>query len=152
MIEKLEESKGGKKGFRRERWAREDGKGYGYSCVLEGGEYFEKAGINTSRLVIKYNAKQIATAKERGKLDAYENLDPEDLSLYANGCSIVIHPRNPFQPTTHANYRYIEIFDNKTQQLVDYWFGGGCDLTPSYLDREDATAFHQSQKTVCDKY
>jgi coproporphyrinogen III oxidase len=46
-------------------------------------------------LVIKYNAKQIATAKERGKIDAYNDIDVDDLELYANGCSLVIHPKNP---------------------------------------------------------
>lgn len=60
MIQKLEDEGGKgeeKKKFRREKWAREDGKGYGVSCVLQDGDYFEKAGVNTSRLVIKYNAK-----------------------------------------------------------------------------------------------
>ena len=46
--------------------------------------------------MIKYNAKQIQTAKERGKIDNYKDLNEEDLELYANGCSLVIHPKNPF--------------------------------------------------------
>ena len=64
--------------------------------------------------------------------------------LYANGCSLVIHPRNPFQPTVHANFRYIEIFDRNSNEIVDYWFGGGADLTPIYLIEEDAIEFHQA--------
>ena len=100
--------------FIRDKWVREDGKGYGLSCVLQDGRHFQKAGINTSRLVIKYNPKQIATATERGNIERYKDMDPLDLELYANGCSVVIHPRNPHQPTTHANYRYIEVFNKRT--------------------------------------
>lgn len=63
--------------------------------------------------------------------------------LYANGVSLVIHPVNPFVPTVHANFRFMRVKEKETDQLVDEWFGGGCDLTPNYLFEEDAILFHK---------
>ncbi|KAJ6563540.1 Coproporphyrinogen III oxidase [Mycena sp. CBHHK59/15] len=70
--------------------------------------------------------------------------------------SLVIHPRNPNAPTVHANYRYFEITEAASSdsdaepKLLAWWFGGGCDLTPSYLFEEDAVHFHNTLKTTCD--
>jgi coproporphyrinogen III oxidase len=58
--------------------------------------------------------------------------------------SIVIHPKNPYAPTTHCNFRYFELFDKTTLQVEDYWFGGGVDLTPYYVFEEDCIIFHQA--------
>jgi coproporphyrinogen III oxidase len=58
---------------------------------------------------------------------------------------LVIHPLNPFVPTTHANWRYFELYDAE-QNVIDCWFGGGADLTPYYLFEEDAQHFHSTLK------
>jgi len=71
--------------------------------------------------------------------------------FFACGVSLVIHPWNPMAPTTHANYRYFEVMDPVSGETV-WWFGGGSDLTPSYLFEEDAIEFHQAQKEACDKH
>ena len=67
--------------------------------------------------------------------------------FFATGVSLVMHPKNPFIPTTHANYRYFEL-QNGNQEI--WWFGGGTDLTPYYLDDEDVRHFHHSLKSACD--
>ncbi|CAG8785362.1 14859_t:CDS:1, partial [Acaulospora morrowiae] len=62
-----------------------------------------------------------------------------------------MHPNNPHAPTIHMNYRYFEI-DNDDGTAKLWWFGGGSDLTPSYLYEEDAVHFHQTIKDACDKH
>jgi len=59
-----------------------------------------------------------------------------------NILSIVIHPFNPMAPTTHANFRYFELIDKSSNKVVEYWFGGGVDLTPYYVFDEDCRIFH----------
>lgn len=66
------------------------------------------------------------------------------------GISLVLHPYNPFVPTTHANYRYFECERENGEQL--WWFGGGADLTPYYLFEEDAVHFHRTFKSACDQH
>merc|ERR1712228_819404 len=70
----------------------------------------------------------------------------ERVPFFACGLSSVMHPRNPMAPTMHFNYRYFE-----TDGGV-WWFGGGSDLTPSYLFEEDVKHFHKTYKDVCDKH
>jgi coproporphyrinogen III oxidase len=84
----------------------------------------------------------------------YDPASNESLPFFAAGLSLVIHPRNPNAPTVHANYRYFEITENATEnaKLLAWWFGGGSDLTPSYLIEEDAIHFHQALKTACDAH
>lgn len=69
--------------------------------------------------------------------------------FFACGLSLIIHPKNPFAPTAHANIRLFTIGDETEPQC--WWFGGGTDLTPHYLFEEDAIHFHQTLKDVCDK-
>jgi len=64
---------------------------------------------------------------------------------------MVLHPINPMVPTTHANWRYFEMYD-KEGTIVDQWFGGGLDLTPYYIDEEDILHWHKVCKTACDKH
>jgi len=75
--------------------------------------------------------------------------------FFAAGISSVCHPHNPMAPTMHFNYRYFET-DAAAQGSAGapraWWFGGGTDLTPSYLFKEDVTHFHQTYKDVCDKH
>jgi hypothetical protein len=70
----------------------------------------------------------------------------ERIPFFACGLSSVMHPKNPFAPTMHFNYRYFE-----TDGGV-WWFGGGTDITPSYLDESDMKHFHGTYKEACDKH
>lgn len=117
--------------FREDRWERAGGGG-GRTRVLEGGVLFEKAGVNSSEVFGELEEAFAARLQGTGR------------SFYATGISLVLHPRNPFVPTVHANYRYIV-------QGGSAWFGGGADLTPYYLFDEDARHFHQTLKTACDQ-
>jgi coproporphyrinogen III oxidase len=125
------EGRGGAR-FREDRWERPGGGG-GRTRVLENGTVFEKAGVNTSAV--------------HGELsEAFAGRLPgEGRTFFATGISLVLHPRNPFVPTVHANFRYLE-------KGGKGWFGGGSDLTPYYLFDEDAQHFHRTLKAACDSY
>jgi len=126
--------------FRSDEWKRTDGKGDagggGLTRILSGGKVFEKAGVNFSA-VHGFMPKEFAT-----KLGVTQT---DDVPFFATGVSLVIHPYSPMVPTTHANWRYLELGDKA-------WFGGGSDLTPYYLFEEDAEHFHTTLKITCDKY
>lgn len=128
----------GKAKFREDLWDRPGGGG-GRTRVIENGDVFEKGGVNISRVF--------------GKLpETMQNyFGVEDADFFACGLSLVLHPRNPFVPTVHANWRYFEMYD-KDGNVADCWFGGGQDLTPYYLFDEDAGHFHQVCKSACDKH
>ncbi len=132
----IEEREDGK--FREDIWEREGGGG-GRTRVIQNGSVFEKAGVNFSEV---YGTLSPQAAKEMGG-----GHDSDDLTFFATGISLVMHPHNPFVPTVHANFRYFERGDGSS-----WWFGGGADLTPSYLFEEDAIHFHQTFKTACDKH
>jgi coproporphyrinogen III oxidase len=118
--------------FRNDAWQREGGGG-GHTRILEEGAVFEKAGVNRSTV--------------HGELSESfaRKLPGQGRQFFACGLSLVIHPRNPFVPTTHANFRYI-VHGEKA------WFGGGADLTPYYLFDEDAAHFHRALKAACDAH
>ncbi|KAI5928089.1 coproporphyrinogen III oxidase [Camillea tinctor] len=145
IVSALEEVDGKK--FRADEWTRPNGGG-GLSCVLQEGNVFEKAGVNIS--VVYGTLPKAAMEKMRANhktLDA----DVEQLDFYALGLSMVLHPSNPMAPTVHLNYRYFETMrPDGTSQA--WWFGGGSDLTPSYLFDEDAVHFHKTLKEACDKH
>lgn len=129
--------------FRIDRWERKEGGG-GISCVLQDGKVFEKAGVNVSVVHGTLPSAAVAQMRSRGK-----NLPKEgNLPFYALGVSCVIHPVNPFVPTIHFNYRYFEVNDGSGH--IAWWFGGGTDLTPYYLDESDAIHFHTTLKNACD--
>ncbi|KAG0131808.1 Coproporphyrinogen III oxidase [Tuber indicum] len=129
-------------------WERMSSGGGGISCVLQEGNVFEKAGVNIS--VVYGKLPRAAILKMRAD---HKKLDPtvESLDFFAAGLSMVLHPRNPMAPTVHLNYRYFETMaeDGSTQA---WWFGGGTDLTPSYLFDEDAIHFHKTIKEACEKH
>ena len=129
--------------YREDRWTREEGGG-GRSRVFSDGAVFEKAGVNVS--VVQGTLSPEAAAKMGGGHD----LDGDDLSFFATGLSLVLHPHNPMAPTVHANYRYFERGDGEREG--SWWFGGGSDLTPSYLFEEDAVHFHSVHKAACDRH
>lgn len=110
--------------------------GGGKTRIIENGNVFEKGGVNFSAV---YGACPNFLKQELGLL-MNENAD-----FYASGVSIVIHPQNPFIPIIHCNVRYIEAGNVN-------WFGGGIDLTPHYINKEEASGFHKKLKAVCDGY
>jgi coproporphyrinogen III oxidase len=132
----LEEADGSAS-FREDNWQRQGGGG-GRTRVLENGAVFEKAGVNFSA-VTGVLPEEFASRIGEGVTGA------EGLGFFATGVSLVLHPRNPYVPTVHANFRFLE----KGQAS---WFGGGADLTPYYPFREDVVHFHQTLKDACDRH
>lgn len=130
--------------FRVDRWTRKEGGG-GISCVLEDGVVFEKAGVNVSVVTGSLSPAAVQQMRARGK-----KMQQETVPFFAAGVSAVIHPRNPMVPTIHFNYRYFEVEneDGSTQ----WWFGGGTDLTPYYLNEDDVKHFHSTLKAACDNH
>lgn len=137
ITSKLEEIDGVAQ-FKEDLWTRSEGGG-GRTRVIENGAVIEKGGVNISEV-----HGPLAPAMQQ-----YFNVG--DVDFFACGLSLVIHPKNPYAPTVHANWRYFEMLD-KAGNLVDSWFGGGQDLTPYYLFEEDAQHFHQTCKMACDKH
>ena len=137
ITSKLEEIDGKAK-FHEDLWERPEGGG-GKTRVIEDGTVFEKGGVNISAV--------------HGELPQtmQKQFGTENCDFFACGLSLVLHPKNPYVPTVHANWRYFEMYD-KEGNIVDQWFGGGQDLTPYYLFEEDARHFHQVCKSVCDRH
>lgn len=128
----------GKAAFHEDEWQRKEGGG-GKTRVIQNGNVIEKGGVNISAVY----------GPLPQSMQSYFKVD--DVDFFACGLSLVIHPKNPFVPTVHANWRYFEMLD-KSGKMVDQWFGGGQDLTPYYLYDEDARHFHKICKKACDKH
>ena len=124
--------------WRIDKWHRTSGGG-GISCVMQEGKVFEKAGVNISVVHGMLPAKAVESMNSRGK-----EIVKSPAPFFACGISSVIHPRNPYVPTIHFNYRYFEVDDGTGKTLS--WFGGGTDLTPYYLSEADAVLFHRMLK------
>lgn len=133
------EAEDGEKQFIADKWQREQGGG-GQSCVLSNGAVFEQAGINFSH-VFGSGLPASATA-HRPELAGR--------SFQAMGVSLVIHPNNPYVPTSHANVRFF-IAEKPGEQPV-WWFGGGFDLTPYYAFEEDVIHWHKTARLACDPF
>lgn len=134
----LEEQDGGGQ-FIEESWLREEGGG-GRSRVLEQGVVIEKGGVNFSHVMgEKLPASATAVRPEL-----------EGRSFQAMGVSLVIHPRNPYVPTSHANVRMF-VAEKEGEEPV-WWFGGGFDLTPFYAFEEDVIFWHQTAKDACEPF
>lgn len=134
------EAEDGKARFMEDGWKREGGGGGGRTRVLTDGDVFEQAGINFSH-VAGDNLPTSATA-HRPELAGR--------SFEAMGVSLVIHPHNPYVPTSHANVRFF-IAEKEGENPI-WWFGGGFDLTPYYPFEEDAVHWHQTAKAACDPF
>lgn len=146
IVSALEEVDGTK--FRIDEWERPNGGGGGRTCVMQDGNVFEKAGVNISIVHGKLNKKAIEDMRQNHKNLAS---DADSLNFYVLGLSMVMHPKNPMAPTVHMNCRYFEtIKPDGTSKSA--WFGGGSDLTPTYLFEEDATHFHKTLKEACDEH
>ncbi|XP_054270684.1 oxygen-dependent coproporphyrinogen-III oxidase-like [Macrosteles quadrilineatus] len=141
----LEAQEDGEAKFLVDRWERPEGGG-GITCVLQDGRVLEKAGVNISVVSGTLPAAAVAQMRARGK----KFKEGEKLPFFAAGVSSVIHPRNPMIPTVHFNYRYFEV--QESDNTVQWWFGGGTDLTPYYLNEEDAKHFHGELKKACDRH
>ena len=129
----------GKEKFREDAWQRAEGGG-GRSRVLAEGGVFEQAGVNFSH-VFGTDLPASATA-HRPELAGR--------SFQALGVSLVIHPRNPYAPTSHANVRFF-IAEKPGAEPV-WWFGGGFDLTPYYGFEEDCVHWHKTAKAACEPF
>ena len=118
--------------FQEDKWERPGGGG-GRTRILQS-KVIEKGGVNFSAV--------------SGTLpDVIKNaLKLEQDNFFATGVSIVMHTSNPFVPIIHMNVRYFEIDENT------YWFGGGIDLTPHYVNEKEARFFHSQLKKNCDKH
>lgn len=139
--------------FKRDHWIRPEG-GEGSSCILSNGRVLEKGGVNIS---IVHGMLPPGAIKQM-RADHADMPEPtESLPFFAAGISLVLHPWNPHAPTVHLNYRYFEIDDptstaENPKPPLTSWFGGGTDLTPSYLYPEDAKHFHTTLQTACNKH
>lgn len=135
MLEKEE----GEAVFRTDNWSREEGGG-GRSRILEGGKVLEKAGVLFSHVnVTRMPASATAHRPELAGAKAQ-----------ALGVSLVIHPRNPYVPTSHANVRLF--FAEKEGMDPVWWFGGGFDLTPYYGFDDDCRHWHRTAQELCEPF
>ncbi|WP_415902427.1 oxygen-dependent coproporphyrinogen oxidase [Neptuniibacter sp. QD29_5] len=138
ICDALEQADGEGK-FYQDEWQREEGGG-GRTRVLDKGAIIEKGGVNFSH---------VFGDKLPGSATAHR---PElaGRSFQAMGVSLVIHPHNPYIPTSHANVRFF-IAEKEGEEPV-WWFGGGFDLTPYYGNDEDCKFWHQTAKEACDPF
>ena len=125
--------------FMEDAWDREEGGG-GRTRVLTNGKVFEQAGVNFSH--VYGNKLPPAATAQRPELAGRD--------FQAVGVSLVIHPNNPYVPTSHANVRFF-IAEKPGEDPV-WWFGGGFDLTPYYPFEEDVIHWHQVSKSACDPF
>ncbi|KAG2260427.1 hypothetical protein Bca52824_079721 [Brassica carinata] len=135
--------------FKEDVWSRPGGGG-GISRVLQDGNVFEKAGVNVS---VVYGVMP-PEAYRAAKGSASSDQKPGPVPFFAAGVSSVLHPKNPFAPTLHFNYRYFETDAPKDVPGAprQWWFGGGTDFTPAYIFEDDVKHFHTIQKQACDKF
>jgi len=137
ICEQLQRVDGGR--FVEDAWQREEGGG-GRSRVLENGAVIEKGGVNFSH-VFGSTLPPSATA-HRPELAGRK--------WQAMGVSLVIHPRNPHAPTSHANVRFF-IAEKEGEEPV-WWFGGGFDLTPYYAQHDDVIHWHETARAACQPF
>lgn len=126
--------------FKEDQWQYQEGKGGGITRTLSEGVVIEKAGVGFSHV---YGAQLPKAAT---------NKRPElaNASFQALGVSTVIHPLNPYVPTSHFNVRFILV--EKANEAPHWWFGGGFDLTPYYGFTEDCIHWHEMAKAACDAF
>lgn len=132
MCKQLEEADG-KAVFTADHWEKEIG--FGYTMVIQNGDAIEKAAVNFSAV----GGAVSETMRRALHIDEGEE-------YFATGISSIIHPCNPHAPITHMNVRYFQLSSGKA------WFGGGIDLTPHFVNKEEASWFHHQLKEVCDQY
>ncbi|MGR3809554.1 oxygen-dependent coproporphyrinogen oxidase [Jiulongibacter sp. NS-SX5] len=124
----------GKSRFEEDLWQHHSGGG-GRTRLIQQGNIIEKGGVNFSAVM----GPASVDMKKQLKIE-------NDADFFASGVSIVQHPQSPMVPIIHMNVRYFELSDGT------YWFGGGIDLTPHYIDKKQAAWFHEELKKVCDQF
>lgn len=129
----------GKGRFHHDTWKRPGGGG-GESRVLKGGAVFEQAGVGFSHVF--GDTMPPSATKSRPELAGKR--------FQALGVSLVLHPLNPYVPTTHANFRFFSTHAGDGEQV--WWFGGGFDLTPYYPFHEDVVHWHRVAKDACQPF
>ena len=137
IVERMEQIDG--QTFRRDAWERPEGGG-GITRLIEEGDFLERGGGNFSQVT-------------GGKLPPSATAQRPELAgrrWQAMGVSLVMHPRNPYVPTTHMNVRFF-VAEKPGEEPV-WWFGGGMDLTPYYGFEEDAVHFHAMCKRALDPF
>ena len=122
--------------FSSDKWERDEGGG-GESKILRNGKIFEQAGVNFSHV----RGKSLPPSAIKTRPDLV------DKEYEATGLSLVIHPQNPFVPTTHANLRFFSAQDRNSEPV--WWFGGGFDLTPYYPFLDDVVFWHKNAYEAC---
>ena len=125
--------------FADDHWQREEGGG-GLTRIMTEGEVFEKAGVAFSK--VNGTALPPSASQHRPELAGRV--------WEAMGLSLVLHPLNPYIPTTHANVRFFRA--DKEGEAPVWWFGGGFDLTPYYGFDEDCVHWHQQAKEALDPF
>ena len=120
--------------FKEDYWSKSE-LGYGKTRVIKNGGVFEQGGLSFSEIHGKN-----PPASLLGRMPELEGK-----AFWGSGISCVLHPRSPFCPTVHFNYRYFEAGDV-------WWFGGGADLTPYYPFREDCVYWHTELKQAMDRH
>ncbi|KAI3381695.1 hypothetical protein SNEBB_004590 [Seison nebaliae] len=126
-----------------DEWQRQiDEGGGGVTCVIEDGQTWERGGVNVSVIQGILPKEAVRQIKSRRS----DILD-EPSKFFATGISSVIHPRNPYVPTLHFNYRYFEL--EQSDGKKHWWFGGGTDMTPYFLNEKDCIHFHKVLKKTC---
>lgn len=133
LTQELENVDGGAH-FIEDAWQR-DNLGYGMTRVIKNGDLFEQGGVNFSAIRGDTPPKSLL-----GRMPELAGVP-----FWGAGVSLVLHPKNPYCPTAHLNYRYFEAGNV-------WWFGGGCDLTPYYAFREDCRHWHSTIKQTMDQH
>ncbi len=129
----------GERSFSKDVWQRAGGGG-GVTRVLEGGTVIEKAAVNFS--AVSGDKLPPAASAARPSLGGRR--------FRATGVSVIVHPRNPYAPTSHFNARFL--IAEKSGAAPVWWFGGGFDLTPCYGFEEDCVHWHQTARSACTRF
>lgn len=138
IVQALEDADG-KERFRRDAWQREGGGG-GVTRIMVDGTVFEQAGIGFSN--VHGNEMPPSATRKRPELAGR--------GFQAMGVSLVLHPKNPYVPSTHANFRFFCAERDGSEPV--WWFGGGFDLTPYYPFPEDVLHWHRTARDACDDF
>ena len=126
--------------FHKDSWTKQNDRGSGITRVISNGKVYEKGGVNFS--VVRGDSLPVSATALRPELEA---------SKYtAMGVSLVLHPLNPYVPTSHANVRFF--IAEKSGQKPVWWFGGGFDLTPFYGFEEDVIHWHKTARKACQPF
>ena len=133
IIDNFNSLEGSKKDVYDDVWNRPDGGG-GRSYIIKSGKFFDNCAVNFSS--ISGNKLPPSALKENTKKNG---------KFTATGVSVISHPKNPFVPTSHFNIRIFRIFDKK-DNLIDFWIGGGYDLTPYFPYQKDCIDWHNNSK------